>query len=48
MRKTHWLLVVLAPLAAACTHAQAKTAPDMPALEMPEPPPRDVEPRAVP
>jgi hypothetical protein len=30
-----------------CTHAQAKTTPDMPALEMPEPPPRDVEPTDV-
>jgi outer membrane biosynthesis protein TonB len=27
-----------------CTHAQAKTTPEMPALEMPPPPPRDVEP----
>jgi hypothetical protein len=47
MRRTLWLLVVMAPLAAACTHAQAKTTPDMPALEMPAPPPRDVEPADV-
>jgi hypothetical protein len=47
MRKTLWLLVVMAPLAAACTHAQAKTTPDMPALEMPAPPPRDVQPADV-
>lgn len=26
-----------------CTHAQAKTTPDSPALDMPAPPPRDVE-----
>ena len=34
-------------LAAGCTHAAAKTSPDMPALEMPPPPPRDVEPSGV-
>ena len=34
-------------LAAGCTHAQAKTTPDMPALAMPAPPPRDVEPTEV-
>ena len=44
MSKTLWLFVVMAPLAAGCTHAQAKTTPDMPALEMPAPPPHDVEP----
>ena len=38
-----WLLVFV-PLAAGCTHAQAKTTPQVPALEMPPPPPRDVEP----
>ena len=27
-----------------CTHAQVKTTPEMPAIEMPPPPPRDVEP----
>jgi outer membrane biosynthesis protein TonB len=48
MAKTLWFLV-LVPLAAGCTHAQAKTTPEMPvlempALEMPAPPPRDVEP----
>ena len=43
MSKKLWFLVVL-PLAAGCAHAQAKTTPDMPALEMPAPPPRDVEP----
>ena len=47
MAKTFWLLVVMAPLAAGCTHAQAKTTPDMPALVMPAPPPRDVEPTEV-
>jgi hypothetical protein len=31
-------------LISACTHPQAKTAPDGPALDMPAPPPRDVEP----
>ena len=30
-----------------CVHAAAKSAPDMPALEMPAPPPRDVEPAEV-
>jgi outer membrane biosynthesis protein TonB len=29
-------------LASACTHAQAKTAPDMPALDMPAPPAREI------
>jgi outer membrane biosynthesis protein TonB len=48
MSKTLWFLV-LVPLAVGCTHAQAKTTPEMPALEMPAlempaPPPRDVEP----
>jgi outer membrane biosynthesis protein TonB len=38
-----WLLV-LTPLASGCRHAQAKTMPETPALEMPAPPPRDVEP----
>lgn len=47
MAKTLWLLVVIAPFAAGCTHAQAKTTPDMPALAMPAPPPRDVEPADV-
>ncbi|MCU1383108.1 MAG: hypothetical protein JWL71_1805 [Acidobacteria bacterium] len=47
MRKTLWLLVLLAPVGAACTHAQAKTTPDMPGLAMPAPPPRDVEPTEV-
>ena len=31
----------------ACTHAAAKTTPDMPALAMPAPPPRDVEPAEI-
>jgi outer membrane biosynthesis protein TonB len=31
----------------ACAHAAAKTTPDMPALAMPAPPPRDVEPAEV-
>jgi outer membrane biosynthesis protein TonB len=38
-----WLLVACLPLAAGCTHAQAKTTAEMPALDMPEPPPRDVQ-----
>jgi outer membrane biosynthesis protein TonB len=39
------LVVVIAPMAAGgCTHAQAKTTPDLPPLDMPAPPPRDVEP----
>jgi outer membrane biosynthesis protein TonB len=32
---------------ASCTHAQAKSTPDMPPLNMPAPPPRDVEPSDV-
>ncbi|HMB79708.1 MAG TPA: hypothetical protein VKI43_06560 [Vicinamibacterales bacterium] len=32
------------PLLTGCAHAQAKTTPEMPALDMPPPPPRDVEP----
>ena len=47
MSKTFWVLVVMAPLAGGCTHAQAKTTPDMPAHQMPPPPPRDVEPAEV-
>jgi len=34
-------------LAAGCAHAAAKSTPDMPGLEMPAPPPRDVEPAEV-
>jgi outer membrane biosynthesis protein TonB len=37
----------LPPILIGCAHAQAKTTPDMPALEMPAPPPRDVEPNEV-
>lgn len=45
MAKTLWWLLVAVPLAAAgCAHASAKTMPEMPALDMPAPPPRDVEP----
>ena len=47
MPKTPWLLVLMAPFAAGCTHAHAKTTPDMPGLQMPAPPPRDVEPAGV-
>jgi hypothetical protein len=47
MSKTVWFVVLLAPLAAACTHAQAKATPEMPPLEMPAPPPRDVQPNDV-
>jgi hypothetical protein len=43
MSKTLWILVLMAPLAAGCRHAQAKTSPETPALEMPAPPPREVE-----
>jgi hypothetical protein len=32
---------------AACTHASAKATPDMPGLQVPAPPPRDVEPSDV-
>jgi hypothetical protein len=47
MSKTLWFLVLLAPLAAGCTRAQAKTSPDTPALAMPAAPPRDVEPNDI-
>lgn len=47
MSKKLWFLVLMAPVAAACTHAQAKTTPEMPPLEMPVPPPRDVQPTEV-
>ena len=47
MAKTLWILVLMAPFAGGCTHAQAKTTPDMPGLQMPAPPPRDVEPAGV-
>jgi hypothetical protein len=42
-----WLIVVLAAMAAGCTHAQAKATLEMPPLEMPAPPPRDVQPIEV-
>lgn len=35
---------LLALLASGCTHAQAKTAPDSPPLQMPAPPPREIAP----
>jgi len=47
MVKKLWFLVLMAPVAAACSHAQAKTTPEMPPLEMPVPPPRDVQPTEV-
>ncbi|HET6959505.1 MAG TPA: hypothetical protein VFI56_23090 [Vicinamibacterales bacterium] len=47
MSKKLWFFVLMAPVAAACTHAQAKTTPEMPPLEMPVPPPRDVQPTEV-
>jgi hypothetical protein len=47
MSKKLWFLVLMAPIASACTHAQAKTTPEMPPLEMPVPPPRDVQPTEV-
>jgi hypothetical protein len=39
-----WLLVAVPLAATGCTHASAKTTPETPALDMPAPPPRDVEP----
>jgi outer membrane biosynthesis protein TonB len=39
--------LVFTVLASACTHAHAKTMPDLPALEMPSPPAHDVEPIEV-
>jgi hypothetical protein len=47
VRTTLALLIAMAPLAAGCTHAQAKATPDMPGLAMPAPPPRDPEPAEV-
>jgi hypothetical protein len=41
------LFCLPALFAAACTRVSAKTSPDMPALEMPAPPPHDVEPNEV-
>ncbi len=41
------VLMLMAPLAAGCAHAQAKTSPEMPALDMPSPPSREVEPTEV-
>ena len=38
------LTLLLGVCASACTRAHAKTAPDAPPLDMPAPPPRDVEP----
>ena len=37
----------LLALTTGCAHAQAKTTPDLPALAMPAPPPRDVEPAEI-
>src|SRR3954468_8024186 len=42
-----WLVALLAPAAMACTHAQAKATAEMPPLEMPAPPPREVQPTGV-
>jgi outer membrane biosynthesis protein TonB len=48
LRLSALLLFCFAALSsAACVRAAAKTTPDMPALAMPEPPPRDVEPTEV-
>lgn len=41
------LLCLPALFAAGCAHAAAKTTPDTPGLDMPAPPPRDVEPAEV-
>jgi outer membrane biosynthesis protein TonB len=43
MRMDGFFLCIGAFLASGCIHAQAKAAPDMPPLEMPAPPPHDVE-----
>ena len=40
-------LCIAAFLIAGCTRAHAKTAPDAPPLDMPVPPPRDVEPKVA-
>jgi hypothetical protein len=37
-------LALAALLASGCTHAAAKTSPDLPPLDVPAPPPRDIEP----
>ena len=42
-----WLIAGVAAMAAGCTHAQAKATLEMPPLEMPAPPPRDVQPIEV-
>ena len=42
------LAVLLAPLGAGCSRVHAKEAPESPPLEMPAPPPRDVEPNELP
>jgi hypothetical protein len=47
MSKKLWMFVLMAPVAAACTHAQAKATIEMPPLEMPAPPPRDVQPTEI-
>jgi outer membrane biosynthesis protein TonB len=47
MAKKLWFLVLMAPLAVGCTHAQAKATLEMPPLEMPAPPPRDVQPTEI-
>jgi hypothetical protein len=40
-------VVVLMTVASGCRHPQAKATPEMPPLEMPPPPPRDVQPNEV-
>ncbi len=42
-----WLLIAVPIALTGCTHASAKTTPEMPGLEMPAPPPRDAEPNEV-
>jgi hypothetical protein len=46
MRRVLWPLIAghCLLLVSGCSRAHAKVAPDQPGLEMPEPPPRDVEP----
>jgi hypothetical protein len=46
MRRLHWPLATgyCLLVLSGCTHAHAKISPDQPALDMPAPPPRDVEP----
>jgi hypothetical protein len=46
LRRLHWRLATgyCLLILSGCTHAHAKMSPDQPVLDMPAPPPRDVEP----